>query len=247
MKRRVLVAALAAAGLLGCASQVSAAGFILTFNGVVSQGSDDTNIFGLGSGASLVGQAISETFVVDYSAGANHNISGDAWDRMTYGGLGFITSSVTINNITVSVGSQGGIDGRNDHFLNPGCPNCDSSFSESTQDETFAFNGDVSEIWITHGMDIGRGPDYHPSLAVGPPMFTPADNLDFEGSFSIDYWMNNDALGTSLHTQTSAVFTADSVAISSLPVPEPGAWALMLVGFGSAGAMLRRRSARAAA
>ena len=31
------------------------------------------------------------------------------------------------------------------------------------------------------------------------------------------------------------------------PIPEPGAWALMILGFGGAGAMIRRRSARAVA
>jgi len=30
------------------------------------------------------------------------------------------------------------------------------------------------------------------------------------------------------------------------PVPEPGAWALMILGFGAAGAMLRRRRMRPA-
>jgi len=69
MKLRILSAALATAGLLGFASQAAASGFILTFQGVVSTGSDDTNIFGLGSGASLVGQGISESFVVDYAGG----------------------------------------------------------------------------------------------------------------------------------------------------------------------------------
>jgi hypothetical protein len=31
------------------------------------------------------------------------------------------------------------------------------------------------------------------------------------------------------------------VSLSITPVPEPGAWALMLLGFGGMGAMLRRR------
>ena len=246
MKLRIMSVALATAGLLACASQASASGFTLTYKGIVSTGSDDTNIFGLGAGASLVGQAITESFVVDYAGGANHNIAGDPYFRLNIGGAGFVTSAVTINGITKSVGSETGIDDRTDEHLNPGCignPNCFSSFSETSQDEDFVTTGDLVEEWRSFGDDLGRALDYHPSLALGPPVFSAAD-IDFEGSFFIDHQLRNFVEGTTIFSyDTSAQFSPDSITITTFGggVPEPGAWALMIVGFGGIGAAARRR------
>ncbi|HXA40508.1 MAG TPA: PEPxxWA-CTERM sorting domain-containing protein [Phenylobacterium sp.] len=242
MRFRILSAALAAAGLMSCASQAAADGFILTYQGTVSYGSDDTNIFGLGAGANLAGQAITESFVVDYAGGGNHDISGAPYFRSTIGGAGFMTSSVTINGVTTSVGSDTGLDDRTDQHLNPGCGSCNSSFSESTEDESFVNTGDLHESWITFGDDLGRGLNYHPSLALGPPVFTAADNLDLEGTFTISHELDNQTAGTVVFNyQTTATFTPDVVTITTFGVPEPAAWALMLVGFGATGAALRRR------
>jgi hypothetical protein len=246
MKLRILSAAAAAVGLLGCASQAAASGFTLTYQGIVSLGSDDTNIFGLGAGASLVGQAITESFVVDYAGGANHNIAGAPYFRDNSGGPGFVTSAVTINGVTVSVGSESGLDDRTDEHLNPSCagnPNCFSSFSVASQDETFVTTGNLVEEWRSFGDDFGRALDYHPSLALGPPIFTAADNLDFEGSFFIDHSLRNFVEGTTTFAyDTSASFTPDSITITTFGgVPEPAAWALMILGFGATGAALRRR------
>ena len=60
MKLRIMSVALATAGLLACASQASASGFTLTYMGIVSTGSDDTNIFGLGAGIFFAGYFLFE-------------------------------------------------------------------------------------------------------------------------------------------------------------------------------------------
>jgi hypothetical protein len=246
MKLRILSAALATAGLLGFASQAAASGFILTFQGVVSTGSDDTNIFGLGSGASLVGQGISESFVVDYAGGGNHNIAGAPYFRDNIGGTGFITSAVTINGVTTSVGSETGIDDRTDYHLDPACsgnPNCKSGFSEFTGDESFVNTPGFLESWNTFGGDFGQNLNYHPSLALGPPVFTAADNLDFFGSFTISHELFDQTHGVPVFDyETTGMFTADRVTITTFGgVPEPAGWALMIAGFGATGAALRRR------
>ena len=36
-------------------------------------------------------------------------------------------------------------------------------------------------------------------------------------------------------------FALDDISFDTTPVPEPTTWALMIMGFGTAGAMLRRR------
>ncbi len=61
-------------------------------------------------------------------------------------------------------------------------------------------------------------------------------------SFSGDTW------GGIGGTQVNKVkFSGDLLSISPAPIPEPATWALMIIGFGGAGAMLRRRRALLAA
>ena len=50
-----------------------------------------------------------------------------------------------------------------------------------------------------------------------------------------------------LRSTTSAAFELDSIAASIGPIPEPGTWAMMIVGFGLVGAAARRRNAALAA
>jgi hypothetical protein len=254
MKLRIMSAALAAAGLLASASQAAASGFDLTFTGVVYTGSDATNIFGLGAGASLVDQAITESFHVDYAGGGNHNNAGGAYSRSNIGGAGFMTSAVTINGVTTSVGSDTGIDERTDYHLDPVCaanPACKakSAFSEFTGDESFSnfvdpvTHDNMHESWFTNGGDFGQALGYHPSLAKGPPVFTPADNLDLFGVFTISHELFDQTRGSVVFDhETTARFNPDTVSITTFGgVPEPAAWALMLLGFGGMGAVLRRR------
>ena len=59
---------------------------------------------------------------------------------------------------------------------------------------------------------------------------TPGNGLPFEGP------------GDQI---TNGNFVVSEITASAVAVPEPGAWALMILGFGGVGAMLRRRAARA--
>lgn len=54
-------------------------------------------------------------------------------------------------------------------------------------------------------------------------------------------------LGTFTLQDTAGLLGDFTLTISAVGVPEPGAWALMLLGFGAAGAALRRRKVSAAA
>jgi hypothetical protein len=257
MKLRTLSAVLTTAGILACASQAAASGFFLSFQGFVDYGHDDTNIFGLGAGANLGGQSITQSFLVDYNAGANHDISGDpSYFRDSIGGPGFITSAVTINGVTTSIGSQTGIDDRTDEHLDPNpCGSCKSGFSEFTGDESFSNYVDANsghnmlESWGMDGGDFGQSLGYHPSLAFGAPVFTAADNLDLFGTFTIYHSLFDQTAGMQVFDhETTAKFTADTVTIRSFGdvavdggVPEPATWGLLILGFGATGAALRRR------
>ena len=242
---RKLAAVFAAAVLLGCGSQaVAATNFTITFLGNVSTGSDSSNIFGLGNGANLAGQDITETYVVDYGV-FNHDV-GSAWDRNSTGGKGFISSNVTINGISHTIGSDVGFDERDNQHLNPNCPGCsESSFSVYASDVKFSNNGLLFETWDIDGALFGQSYFYQPSLALGPPVFTAADLLELLGSFQITHIIHNQTTGIDeLNDLSYAKFTARSVTITDNSVPEPAVWALMLTGFGLTGSAMRRRSRR---
>ena len=68
-------------------------------------------------------------------------------------------------------------------------------------------------------------------------------------------WERKSFTFTATSTQANLTFSAtennpygpalDNVSLSSMGVPEPSTWALMILGFGLTGAALRRRSAKA--
>ncbi|MBS0363312.1 MAG: PEPxxWA-CTERM sorting domain-containing protein [Proteobacteria bacterium] len=105
------------------------------------------------------------------------------------------------------------------------------------------------ETWDIFAGGYGQNFNYHPDLGVGPPIFTAADNLDFFGAFTISHELFDNTKGVAVYDyQTTGNWTADSVTITTFEsggVPEPAAWALMILGFGASGAALRRRRSAA--
>jgi len=257
MNHRVLIAALATAGALAWGSQAAASGFTITYSGAVESGFDPTNIFGLGNNAFLGGQAFSMSETVDYSQGAPHDI-GAPYDYDLIGGAGFITSSLTLNGVTLSVGSQTGIDDRTDYSLSPyaGDPTYKSGFGVYAGDESFTnYIDPITQDQMLDSQSVagglyGNNFNYHPVLGMGPPVFTAADNLDLYGSFNFFHALSDHTTqSTIFENETYGNFTADRVTITTFDsggVPEPAAWALMLLGFGGLGSVLRRRRAATA-
>lgn len=68
---------------------------------------------------------------------------------------------------------------------------------------------------------------------------TSGDNGDQSWGRRVSYDFGNQAVSSIDFTSTGNSFEFDSLAGAA--VPEPGTWALMIAGFGGAGAMLRRR------
>lgn len=89
-----------------------------------------------------------------------------------------------------------------------------------------------------------------PVIVPGSNFINPANGNQVSpgtnGLFSV-YGTAGETFNSITLTSSSNSFEIDNLATSVSGVPEPGAWALMITGFGLAGASLRRRRATVAA
>ena len=227
--------ALALAASLGLAQPASATIYNLTYKGVVTSALDQTGEFG--AGANLVGQAFTAQVVYDNApAGATH-WSGAYYDYlMGDGAANPVTASILLNGVTKTFGATSGYDERQDNTLNPNCMfGCtDANFQQHAEDR-FTQSGLYTLNYINLG---GFSSDGSLSgLAHTVPNFTnpPIQLYAFVNLFQQD-----------IFTLDSRHHASVNVRIDSITgggVPEPGAWALMLMGFGAVGIWQRRRRA----
>lgn len=88
--------------------------------------------------------------------------------------------------------------------------------------------------WQWNGPDIfTTGP--HPPIEFTLSAYSTFNNRTLDGFSSLTVKNNGDAAGEPNYQQGSVAVPLGAA------VPEPGTWALMILGFGGAGAMLRRR------
>lgn len=93
-----------------------------------------------------------------------------------------------------------------------------------------------------------NGPDFHtsggPFADIAIPGLTAVSTY---GKVGVDGFSSRAIKNSGLGTQGTVAFNNGAVGVP-MPggVPEPSSWALMILGFGGAGAMLRRRSTRPA-
>jgi len=234
----------ALAASLMLAGPASATIYSLTYKGVVTSALDQTGEFG--AGANLVGQAF--TAHVVFNDGPT---SAAPWGDVYYdylqgdGAESPVTASILLNGVTKTFGATYGYDQRQDNTLNPNCMfSCtDSSFQQHAEDRYTV--GLLSTLnYINLGGFSSNGTIS--GLAHTAPIFTnpPVDLYAY-------LTLNEQNILTLDRTRDASV----SVRITSItddragpagPVPEPGVWALMVLGFGGMGAMLRRRRAVAA-
>jgi hypothetical protein len=214
-----LAAALAAAGL---AAPAHATAYVMTATGTltafpgnpVSNNLDYEGVFGLGVGANLGGVAATETWVIDTTqpgAFTNEVFIPEAFIR-TVQAISSIT--LTANGVTIGCATFDLCGAQNSNTITRD-QDADFNWTDiySRSDALFILSLDSANV---------------PGLGLTPP----------DGLTSVSGLV---AFGLSADTTTDMEFVANDITTTALGVPEPATWALMIAGFGLAGAGLRRR------
>lgn len=166
--------------------------------------------------------AVGDRYLFTYSLTLNEDEGVRTGDRLViYDFQGFDgfapTSNPSIGTFTELTTSTGGVDNLQSP---PG------------------FNDDAGILnigWRWEGPDVfTTGP--HAPVDFMLSAYSTFGGRQLDGFSSLTVKNNGDAIGMPLYEQGAAGVPAPGAA-----VPEPGAWALMILGFGGAGAMLRRR------
>ncbi|HET6970992.1 MAG TPA: PEPxxWA-CTERM sorting domain-containing protein [Phenylobacterium sp.] len=239
-KIRLIGATLAAAALFALPQPASAATWTTTYQGVVTSGFDGVGTFGLGClacgvGNDLDGLAFTAAFVTDSSAAGATTLSGP--NSLSVSGAGVVSASLTINGKTLFLGGASG-----DQTLSDDGTVQTASHSAGAHDESLNYVDDpeLGQLLIGHIYNAnlsfavtGLGDGNFNTLPAG--MIGTGSLSESEEAFAGLYGVSGDG---------GAQLLVTSVQMTSDAVPEPKTWALVILGFGAAGAILRRRGGR---
>jgi hypothetical protein len=225
--------AVATACAFGLASAAHAKTITATFTGTIYITFGDVQGFGLPSNQ-LIGQAVKAVYTVDDAKGFS---AFDApFSSQIFGGPAFGTASpvaaaITVNGVTVEI--DGSFSSQAHQFAPP---SGQSSVSYISQDRTLLTSG-FYDVFSTDGAfsstdGFVKSYDYHVAPGVVP---LPDISVGLFGENLFDQSNNLVSFAQFAWSPTSLTITAQGV-------PEPSTWALMLAGFGMAGAALRRRT-----
>jgi hypothetical protein len=228
MKKLLMAAALA--GSLALAGVADAA--TTTISGLFNTGVDNTGTVTTGNGADahwkLAGVGLDSGYgPAAYTSGQNGVWPIGPWIAEDANSRWLTPSPVILDTLD----QQPNPDGYYQYSLTFTLP----EFSAASFSGRFAADNDVTNITL-NGHDLTQ-----PGVPIGG--FTDwtdfgASTSDFQqGSNKLTFTVRNWAWTSANPSGFRAEFTGSRLA----PVPEPASWALMILGFGSVGAMVRRR------
>ena len=206
--------------MLANASSASATIMTATWKGHVFYGSDGSGLFGVPS--ALDGKPYTAVFVYDTKIGKRiSNSTGDSIRGGTnWGGPSpFLDVTLMITGTTVHVGTS--FNGTVSNDDDPAIPFQRVQYSAGTvgPDTTLGFNA----FGLPSPPPLNLDTSYHMDFA----------NCKKCGTMAL-------AIGTYAHLNVTSLDVTHEAAGGRGGVPEPSTWALMITGFGLAGASLRR-------
>jgi hypothetical protein len=224
---RTALGLLAAAIALSAGGQAAAKIITVTYTGTVSSGGDGEGLFGK-AGADLTGDAYVATFTVNTANGVYMDIP--AYEDVIDGGAYYgdsspVTATLEINNSTQSLAGLY------------------SSYAEDSPYYDLTSAGVLDES--VSGSLVSEDLLY--VTANGAYNNSILDSLTLSNTFN-----NGEALFGIYDTDTNQYVEETFLELNNFGtaqisgVPEPATWAMMLVGVGAVGAVLRRRQKRGA-
>lgn len=213
---------------VACAQPASAAVVTYTYTGHIDTGFDGIGLFG---GGSLNGLAFTAVFSRD------DDLAEDIFlgkENSYVRGAQAVTATLKINDITIDIGGGNSEQSQYDDADFEG-------FFHQAAGPLGSFSLGATTLGTFAPLKTGYipGPDYHtlPSLSAED---TPG--LSWFGRFDFGA---PDPNNPSAGLFTNGQFRPETIVVdgATVPggVPEPGAWALMILGFGAAGHALRRQ------
>ena len=233
--KQTLIGAVMALGVsAACAASADAAILVATYTGTVSDGYDQTGVFGA-AGASLTGDSYVAKYTFDTTKGVDYNDL-PAFEEL-YGGSAYGTSSpvsatIIINGHTQLIeGNYLGQALTEPHYYYP---------YNVVEHASINYNYGVGNIFTYNYINNYLSNIPQPTVTSTVPL-TNSDEVS--GSLQIDTYNYN------TNTQSEYAYAsfdgAGTVQIGG--VPEPATWAVMLLGFGGVGASIRNQRRKQAA
>jgi len=221
---------------IACAQHAAAAPVTYTYSGTVDVGADDFGLFG---GGQLNGAAFTAVFTRDDDlAHPDYVFQGDTGSSVTnFEDFRPVTAVLTINGVAFDIAGGG--------FQNQYDDGVYEAFSHhATVDGAFLnMGGGLQGTFAPlSGFNYLAGPDYRTLASID---LDDAPGFFLTGAFE---YVVRDVEG-----RTFANLRPTRLTVSPDPggpvgaVPEPSTWAMMIMGFGGVGSILRRRRALALA
>lgn len=246
MPKLRVTAGFATAAILAAGGSAQAATVFVTYRGVVASGTDASGEFGA-SAPSLAGKSFTATLRLDDTRGVSF------YDPPIGSGFEFNRFQVAPDQLRIRIGGVGF------DFKEEACGGSEfctlahsvvaapfsgiSTFYDRADAYPFGeFDEFLREEY--EGLSLGLSSTANPFVAdfdYDTPLFHAFSPGDVSSGELRIFYRTSDPLGADvIDKQVSATLVPLSVRVS---VPEPATWALMILGFGAAGAVLRRRRA----